>query len=91
MQIPTAVIDIDMKFFQIIMSVAIGLSAGCIPIIGYNVGAGRNDRTLEILKRLLIYKSVFVRSLALVRKQGDIHIFAGSRQCARFNAFVATA
>ena len=58
-QIPTAVIGIVMKFFQIIMSVAIGLSAGCIPIIGYNVGAGRNDRTLEILKRLLIYEFVF--------------------------------
>lgn len=52
-QIPTAVIGIVMKFFQIVMSVAIGLSAGCIPIVGYNIGAGRGDRAKELMKKLL--------------------------------------
>lgn len=33
-QIPTAVVGIVMKFFQIVMSIAIGLSAGAIPIVG---------------------------------------------------------
>lgn len=42
--IPTAVVGIVMKFFQIVISIAIGLSAGCIPIVGYNIGAGRRDR-----------------------------------------------
>ena len=34
-QIPTAVLGIVMKFFQIIMSVSIGLAAGCIPVVGW--------------------------------------------------------
>ena len=34
-QIPTAVVGIVMKFFQIVISIAIGLSAGCIPVVGY--------------------------------------------------------
>lgn len=38
-QIPMAVVGIVMKFFQIIMSVCIGMAAGCIPIVGYNMGA----------------------------------------------------
>lgn len=53
-QIPTAVIGIVMKFFQIVIAIAIGLSAGCIPIVGYNVGAERNDRVLEVMKKLLL-------------------------------------
>ena len=43
-QIPLAVLGIVMKFFQIVISIAIGLAAGCIPIVGYNIGAGRKDR-----------------------------------------------
>lgn len=53
-QIPTAVIGIVMKFFQIVMAIAIGLSAGCIPIVGYNVGAGRGDRAKELMKKLML-------------------------------------
>ena len=40
-QIPLAVLGIVMKFFQIAISIAIGMAAGCIPIAGYNVGAWR--------------------------------------------------
>ncbi len=32
-QIPTAVVGIVMKFFQIIISISVGLAAGCIPIV----------------------------------------------------------
>lgn len=53
-QIPTAVVSIVMKFFQIVISIAIGLAAGCIPVVGYNVGAGRNDRVKGLLTRLLM-------------------------------------
>jgi Na+-driven multidrug efflux pump len=42
-----------MKFFQIVISISVGLAAGCIPIVGYNVGAGRMDRTSELFKKLL--------------------------------------
>ena len=52
-QIPTAVVGIVMKFFQIIISISVGLAAGCIPIVGYNIGAGRNDRVKGLMKRLL--------------------------------------
>lgn len=57
-QIPTAVIGIVMKFFQIVVAIAIGLAAGCIPIIGYNVGAGQNGRVRELLKKLAIAEAV---------------------------------
>lgn len=52
-QIPTAVTGIVMKFFQIIISISAGLAAGCIPIAGYNIGAKRNDRVRELMKRLI--------------------------------------
>lgn len=52
-QIPMAVQGIVTKFFQIIISIAVGLAAGCIPIVGYNIGAGRNDRAKQLFKLLL--------------------------------------
>lgn len=53
-QIPMAVIGIVMKFFQIVISIVIGMAAGCIPIVGYNIGAARKDRAKELLTKLLI-------------------------------------
>lgn len=53
-QIPTAVIGIVLKFFQIIMSIAIGMSAGCIPIVGFNLGAGRKDRVRKLMRLLML-------------------------------------
>lgn len=57
-QIPTAVIGIVMKFFEIIISIAAGLAAGCIPIAGYNIGAKRNDRVIEVMKRLMTVEAL---------------------------------
>ena len=37
-QIPMAVLGIVMKVFQIVISIVIGMAAGCIPIVGYNIG-----------------------------------------------------
>ncbi len=53
-QIPLAVLGIVMKFFQIAISIAIGLAAGCIPIVGYNMGAGRRDRAKKLFVSLLL-------------------------------------
>jgi len=53
-QIPLAVLGIVMKFFQIAISISIGLSAGCIPIVGYNIGAKRKDRAKILFKYLLL-------------------------------------
>ena len=52
-QIPMAVIGIVMKFFQIVISIVVGMAAGCIPIVGFNVGADRPDRARKILTCLL--------------------------------------
>lgn len=53
-QIPMAVVGIVMKFFQIVISISVGLAAGCIPIVGYNIGAKRTDRARQLFKMLLI-------------------------------------
>ena len=64
-QIPMAVIGIVMKFFQIVISVVIGMAAGCIPIVGFNMGAEKYGRVRSILTRLLISEAV-VGAVALV-------------------------
>ena len=53
-QIPLAVLGIVMKFFQVAISVAVGMAAGCIPIAGYNIGAKRNDRAKGLFTSLLV-------------------------------------
>ena len=53
-----AVIGIVMKFFQIVISVVVGLSASCTPIAGYNVGAGRPDRVKSLFTLLLKCEAV---------------------------------
>lgn len=53
-QIPMAVVGIVMKFFQIV----IGMAAGCIPIVGYNMGAKEYNRVKELFTRLLIYEAI---------------------------------
>lgn len=53
-QIPLAVLGIVMKFFQIAISISIGLAAGSIPIVGYNIGAKRKDRAKTLFTYLLI-------------------------------------
>lgn len=57
-QIPLAVLGIVMKFFQIAISIAIGLAAGCIPIVGYNIGAKRKDRAKKLFAYLLTAEAV---------------------------------
>lgn len=68
-QIPMAVVGIVMKFFQIVISVAVGMAAGCIPIVGYNIGAGRKDRAKALFTRLLIMEAA-VGAAALVIVEG---------------------
>lgn len=57
-QIPMAVVGIVMKFFQIVISIAVGMAAGCIPIVGYNIGAGRKDRARRLFTLLLVCEAV---------------------------------
>ncbi len=64
-QIPMAVVGIVMKFFQIVISIAVGLAAGCIPVVGYNIGAGRRDRARSLFTHLLAAEAA-VGAVALV-------------------------
>lgn len=64
-QIPLAVLGIVMKFFQIAISIAIGMAAGCIPIAGYNVGAKKMDRAKSLFSRLLLAELI-VGGIALL-------------------------
>ena len=57
-QIPMAVVGIVMKFFQIVISIVVGMSAGCIPIVGFNMGAKRPERVRGLFTRLLICEAV---------------------------------
>jgi putative MATE family efflux protein len=52
-QIPMAVVGIVMKFFQIVISIVVGMAAGCIPIVGFNMGAGLKHRVKDLFTRLL--------------------------------------
>ena len=56
-QIPMAVVGIVMKFFQIVISVVVGMAAGCIPIVGFNMGAGLLGRVRELFTKLLTYEA----------------------------------
>ncbi len=64
-QIPMAVVGIVMKFFQIVISIVVGMAAGCIPIVGYNMGAGLKDRVRKLFTTLLIAEAT-VGAVALV-------------------------
>lgn len=89
-QIPTAVIGIVMKFFQIVISIAIGLAAGCIPIVGHNVGAGRNDRVLELMKKMMFAEAAIGLVATLIFElfpQPFVNIFGASGESVYYTEF----
>lgn len=66
-QIPLAVLGIVMKFFQIAISIAIGMAAGCIPIAGYNIGAKKKERAKDLFSHLLLAELIVgIISLVIV-------------------------
>ena len=93
-QIPMAVVGIVMKFFQIVISISIGTAAGCIPIVGYNVGAKRNDRALSLFRKLLICEFI-VGAIALVIVEffprGLISIFGAANESPYYTSFAVRA
>jgi Na+-driven multidrug efflux pump len=64
-QIPMAVVGIVMKFFQIVISIVVGMAAGCIPIVGFNMGAGLKLRVKNLFTRLLLCEAA-VGAIALL-------------------------
>lgn len=71
-QIPMAVVGIVMKFFQIVISIVVGMAAGCIPIVGFNMGAGFKSRVRELFTKLLIAEAT-VGAIAFIL----VEIFPG--------------
>lgn len=57
-QIPMAVVGIVMKFFQIVISIVVGMAAGCIPIVGFNIGAREFKRVKELFSKLLLSEAI---------------------------------
>ena len=89
-QIPLAVLGIVMKFFQIAISIAVGLAAGCIPVVGYNIGAGRKDRAKGLFTLLLKWEALvgFVALLIVeIFPRQLIGIFGAGNESAYYTSF----
>ncbi len=93
-QIPMAVVGIVMKFFQIVISIVVGMAAGCIPIVGYNMGAGLTNRVKELFTKLLSAEAlVGLAALIIVEffPQRLIGIFGASNESIYYTEFALKA
>lgn len=93
-QIPMAVVGIVMKFFQIVISIVVGMAAGCIPIVGYNMGAGAVRRVKELFTKLLAAEAaVGVLAFIIVEffPAGLIGIFGASNESSYYTDFAVRA
>lgn len=93
-QIPMAVVGIVMKFFQIVISIVVGMAAGCIPIVGYNIGAGNKLRVKELFTKLLIAEAlVGAASFVLVEvfPKQLISIFGAANESSYYTEFAMKA
>ncbi len=93
-QIPMAVLGIVMKFFQIVISIVVGMAAGCIPIVGYNMGAGLNGRVRNIFTKLLTAEAIVgVVALIIVElfPTGLIGIFGAANESVYYTDFAIKA
>ena len=93
-QIPMAVVGIVMKFFQIVISIVVGMAAGCIPIVGFNMGAGLAGRVRQLFTRLLIAEAVVgAAALIVVEVFPDrlISIFGAANESACYTDFALRA
>ena len=93
-QIPMAVVGIVMKFFQIVISIVVGMAAGCIPIVGFNMGAGKLERVKELFTKLLIAEAtVGLVALIIVElfPQQLIKIFGAANKSTYYTDFAIKA
>lgn len=93
-QIPMAVVGIVMKFFQIVISIVVGMAAGCIPIVGYNMGAGKIQRVKKLFTILLIAETLIggiALIIAEVFPQQIINIFGAGNESSYYTSFAIQA
>ena len=93
-QIPMAVVGIVMKFFQIVISIVVGMAAGCIPIVGFNMGAGKKQRVKALFTKLLVSEAAvgaaaFVMVEFLPRQL--INIFGAANESTYYTDFAIKA
>ena len=93
-QIPMAVVGIVMKFFQIVISIVVGMAAGCIPIVGYNMGAEKKPRVRALFTKLLTAEAL-VGAAALILAEGFprqlIAIFGAANESSYYTEFAIKA
>ncbi len=93
-QIPMAVVGIVMKFFQIVISIVVGMAAGCIPIVGYNMGAEKKPRVRALFTKLLTAEAL-VGAAALILAEGFprqlIAIFGAANESVYYTDFAIKA
>ena len=93
-QIPMAVVGIVMKFFQIVISIVVGMAAGCIPVVGFNMGAGKWSRVRELFQKLLAAEaSVGAAGLIIVElfPRQLINIFGAANESVYYTDFAIRA
>ncbi len=93
-QIPMAVVGIVMKFFQIVISIVIGMAAGCIPVVGFNMGAKLSKRVKALFTKLLVAETV-VGAIALIIVEffpnALIQIFGAANESVYYTDFAVKA
>ncbi len=93
-QIPMAVVGIVMKFFQIVISIVVGMATGCIPIVGFNMGANHKNRVKELFTKLLIAEAA-VGTVAFIFvmffPQQLISIFGAANESVYYTEFAVKA
>ena len=93
-QIPMAVVGIVMKVFQIVIAIVVGMAAGCIPIVGFNMGAERQDRVKKLFTMLLAAEAcVGVIALLIVEvfPRQLIAVFGAANESAYYTEFAVKA
>lgn len=93
-QIPMAVVGIVMKIFQIVISIVVGMAAGCIPIVGFNMGAGLKDRVRELFTKLLTAEALVGAAALIIVElfpQLLIQIFGAANESVYYTDFAVKA
>ena len=89
-----AVVGIVMKFFQIVISIVVGMAAGCIPIVGFNMGAGKKERVRALFTKLLTAEAI-VGAVALmiveIFPRQLINIFGAANESVYYTDFAIKA
>ena len=81
------------QYAQIPMAV-VGMAAGCIPVVGYNMGAGKKTRVRELFTKLLLCEAI-VGAVALVLAEGFprqlIAVFGAANESSYYTDFAIKA